>query len=80
MNKISTLSLGLILTVSTSALANTGLEKAINLQVERANEEIQVLNDFKACIKKSNNGEEIKVCHQTKKVTMKSLWSSRSKK
>lgn len=80
MNKFFTLSAALLLTVSATASANAGLEKSIKLQNDRANEEIQVIEKFKTCIDKSTDSAAMKACHAAKKVDMKVLWDSRSKK
>lgn len=80
MKKLSLITAGIFALISTNTIANTGLENAIDIQVNRANEEIVVIEDFKSCVKKSTDGESIKVCHQSKKVDMKKLWAARAKK
>ncbi len=80
MKNLSLITAGLFALISTNSMASTGLEKAIDLQVKRANEEIVIIEDFKTCIKKSTDGENIKACHQSKKVDMKQLWAARAKK
>ncbi|WP_019026050.1 hypothetical protein [Colwellia piezophila] len=80
MNKLLLITAGALTLISTITLANTGLEKSIDTQVNRANEEIVVIESFKNCVKKSNDGADIKACHQSKKVEMKQLWAARAKK
>lgn len=63
-----------------ASLANAGLEKAVDRQVAYLDQEIEVLNQAKACFKKATDSSDIRSCHKHRQKSLKKLRESRAKK
>lgn len=80
MRKLITLSASILVLLSTTAMANAGLDKAKVKYVKYAEEEIAVMVEFKNCIQTAETGADFRPCNLSKAATMKKLRADRTKK
>ncbi|MFQ3276601.1 MAG: hypothetical protein ACI9VO_000469 [Colwellia sp.] len=80
MRKLITLSASIIVLLSATAMANSGLDRAKVKFLKYTEANIVVLNEFKACIQTAKISADIRLCSQEKSTTMKKLRADRTKK
>lgn len=80
MRNLLTLSTSVLVLLSATAMANPGLDKTKAKYVKHADEEIAVINEFKACINAATTGKDFRPCNIDRAKTVKALRSARTKK